>query len=375
MKKKNKNRALFFGVATSIGLVVFFVCFGISSQDNSKSSIRILLDHAPIAFPTADHSNSQSLDAFAKKFAALIPAYYVANFIPNEAFDFVPENKAKPVLHFEVVRDEVTRALLFLKGDADVLFDTLSLAKTEWMKKTHAADTQIFAAPGLTLSFLGFNFQHPLMADRRVRQAIASALPLSDWIDYKLFHWVNAVNDPQLPTYQPELARKILEEAGYRVQADGFRFHLRYYTTPVREGNELASLVREALKKIDIDVEIITLETSLYFDKIKRGDFDLMSSVWRRLDDHDSLADFLAPGAVRNYFHYETEASKKLFATTPTADWVATLPLIEQELPFFPLYLWKHGLVLSKRIVAPADLASHIDETFRFLSELDLKSK
>jgi ABC-type transport system substrate-binding protein len=153
------------------------------------------------------------------------------------------------------------------------------------------------------------------------------------------------------------------------------RFHLRYYTTPVREGNELASLVREALKKIEIDVDVVTLETSLYFDKIKHGDFDLMSSVFRRMTTHDSIADFLAPHTPRNYFHYETVASTALFQKNPTADWDAVQTLIHEELPFFPLYLWRHGLVLSPRVQAPTDLASRIDETFRFLSELDLKSK
>lgn len=335
-----------------------------SSQDNSKNSIRVLIDRYPL-FDCEKSKDSltgcQPLDVNAQKIKPLIDEFhYIPEFFPNEE-RVILKHASKPSLDFKVVRDETTRALVFMRGEADVLYDTLSLAKTEWVRH-QKSNIQVYSAPGFTLSYLGFQNQHPILKDRRVREAIAHALPIDEWIRYKFFNWVDRPNEFDHLSFDLAKANALLDEAGYPLR-DHERFSLRYFTTQVREGNETAQLVREALKQIGIDVQLTVVESSLFYEKIQKGDFELFSSRWYRFSNRAPLSEILGIGQKRNYVHYSNPALDSLDARKVIAD----------EMPILPLYNWKHGLVAGPRILAPTDIESKLDETFRFLNSLALK--
>ena len=167
--------------------------------------------------------------------------YEVVENTKNEDFIFSPPDPTLPKLHFIYVRDELTRASLFMGDRADVLFDTLSLAKTSWLKKRGA---QIVEAKGFTLSFIGFQLKDPILKDLRVRQAIPVAL-----------------------TPDPAKANRSL--------------------------NEAAMLFREAMKPLGIEVDIMPIETSLFYTKLKSGNFPIFSGrIIRNGNDDPVSPDF-----------------------------------------------------------------------------------
>ena len=307
----------------------------------------------------------------ARKIFPLLKEFdYTAEASPDlQDFLLFPKDASKPILHFKVVRDDLTRSILYLRNSADVLYDTLSLTKTNWMKN-HGHP--IFEAPGHNLGFLGFQMRDPILKELKVRQAIALALPLQDWIQYKFFNWVilssDAVQNPDL-----NRANILLDQAGFPIQPDGFRFHLRYLTTPVREGNEMAYLNREALKKIGIDVQIKLLETSLFFSKLKSGDFQLFGSFISRNSPDEPIYEFFSEHGTRNYFKYQNQSLGARFESNPKLSWDQAKDEILKDLPIIPFYEWKHGLLVSDRIVAPEKIEEKLDESFRFLPLLQLK--
>lgn len=97
----------------------------------------------------------------------------------------------------------------------------------------------------------------------------------------------------------------------------------------------MAFLTREALQKIGMTVKIHVYEPSLFYAKIRKRDFDLFSS-----------------------------------RSLPGTKTILDLPDTET----IPLFRWKHGLVLNSRVIAPADIESSLDYSFRFLSRLQLQS-
>ena len=333
-----------------------------SVQDSAKNTIRILIDRYP---------QSQTVDLVFQKIKPLIDVdhYELKEFVNEERM--VLTHADRPSLEFRVARDETARALLFLRGDADVLYDSLSLAKTEWVRK-QKSNFQVFASKGFTLSYLGFQNQHPILNNPLVRRAIAHALPVDEWIRYKFFNWVSRDTEVSALDYDLSLAQALLDEAGYPLKA-GSRFSLRYFTTPVREGNETAQLVREALRKIGVEVQLITLETSLFFEKIQKGDFDLISSRWYRFSENAPAIEILGPTAKKNYVRYKNQELNQEFALHPSASLRDLHQFIENDLPLLPLYTWKHGLVASQRLRLPPDISLSLDETFRFLTRLEIK--
>ena len=352
-----------------MGVLLFIFLLNIPPKLNSKNTIRILIDRMPITL-----ENSQSLDNIGKHIWPLVEEshYQVQNFNPIEGFDLVPPSPHKPTLHFQLVKDELSIAFHYLKGDADVIYDVLSIAKTEWLRKKYPS--LIYENEGDGLSYLGFNQTRPRLNQLKVRKAIAEALPIQQWTHSKLFDWAVPLQPNPFPHYDPDAANHVLDQAGYPIQEHGMRFSLTYYTTPVREGNETALLVKEALKAIHIEVVITLLETSLYFEKLKKGDYDLFSSKWIRYSQDEPIFDLLESQGKRNYTHFHDPAFDQLLQQNPKLNFNQAIPILTQELPIFPLYTWKHGLILSKRILAPPNLSIALDESFRFLARLELNS-
>ncbi len=270
---------------------------------------------------------------------------------------------------FSIIRDEITRSLLFAKGDADVLYDSLSLSRIGWLKRTYPS-VRIFEKEDLTFSYLGYNFRNPILAKLEVRQAIAMSLPIHEWIHQKFFDWVVPFS-PALPEDAHE-SEKLLDQAGYPRGKDGIRFSLRYFTTPVREGHELGSLVGEALKKLGIDLRLTTVETSLYYANLLHHEFDLISARWIRFDENELAAPHFETNGKFNYFGYSNpELDQKMHQEK--SNFQSIYPAILKELPIYPLFNWKHGAILNARIQTPENFESKLDETFRFLAYLRLK--
>ena len=344
-----------------MGAALFF-------QNTPKNEIVILIDRAPNTL-----SLSQTPDVMARKIFPLLQDFRYSLSpsqgpdVDLEDFILTPPNPERPKLHFKVVKDDLTRAVWFARSRADVLFDTLSLSKTRYFEQ-HGAT--LVSPVGFHLSFIGFNLRIPLLKNPEVRSALILALPVQLWIQQKYFGFVDPVLP--LPNYDPKLSRELLEKAGFPIKENGVRFTLRYLTTPVREGNELALLVREALKEIGVRVEVVPLESSLFFSKLGLGDFDVFGSRILRKQADDSVIENFKTGGLRNYFGYSNPELDHFVMTHPKAAWTEVAPFLVENGPILPLFTWKHGLLLSKRVQASSLNASSLDDSFRFLHSLQL---
>ncbi len=353
-------------------VVMFFFCglilFTLPPEEKNirKTGIRVLIDRPPNTL-----SPGQIPDIMARKILPLIEEehYTIGDRESLERFTLNPPTSRLPPLHFEVVRDDLARALLYRSGKCDVLFDTLSLSKTGYFAN---AGSHLRIHPGFHLSYLGFNLRGPILSRIEVRRAIQKALPVGLWTRSKYFGFVEpfpgstAEGDPAGANFD-------LDRAGYATPGPHPRFTLRYLTTPVREGAELASLVREALRKIRVEVEIIPLETSLFFSKLNRGDFDIFASRIHRETDHTPIRDFFETGRKRNYFGYSSPDLDQLLKNHPETPLGGITEFIQRDLPVIPLFTWKHGILLSDRVRFEGDVPTPEDDSFRFLRLLRLK--
>jgi ABC-type transport system substrate-binding protein len=334
-------------------------------QDNRSKDIVILIDRPPNTL-----SPGQNPDIMARKILPLIEElqYSVMKGSDPEDFTLVPPESKNPKLHFKVVRDDLARGVWYQSGRCDVLFDTLSLSKTDLFRK---AGYPVQISKGFHLSYLGFNLKHPELSRLEVRKAIAKALPVSVWTRGKYFGLVDPIPDFG-HEYDPDSSSLDLDRAGLPVRDDGHRLSLRYLTTPVREGFELALLVREALRRIKIRVEVIPLEPSLFFSKLNRSDFELFGSRIPRGSAFVPVQDFFNTRGRRNYFSYSDARVDQIFRNRPEAGFDEILPRIREDLPILPLFTWNHGVLLSKRARISGDVLPNSDDSFRFLSLIRL---
>jgi peptide/nickel transport system substrate-binding protein len=193
-------------------------------------------------------------------------------------------------LHLRIVPDALVRALELRKGSADTTINSL----TPDMVVTLAKERGLVAEqqPGTMMAYLSFNFADPILAKRDVRQALAYATDRATIIKYLLrgqarpassllppSHWAFEPNVQQYD-YDPALAEKLLDAAGYRRGADGVRMHLTLKTSTDESTRLLSEAIADQWKRVGVVLDLRPLEFATFYSDITRGSFQIYSLRW-----------------------------------------------------------------------------------------------
>ena len=194
-------------------------------------------------------------------------------------------DKPKPYLDRVIIRfmpDAAARAAAFEAGDLDLggsaPVPLADLARYKNHPKL-AVDTRSFAYTGAQHQIF-FNLDTPVLKNKKVREAIAHALDL-DAIVETVFYGQAKVSpspisvalttwyDPEVKArkFDPELAGKLLDEAGHPRAAGGMRFPVRLLINPFIDGR-LAEFVRQSLRRVGIDATTQNLEFGAYVKNV-----------------------------------------------------------------------------------------------------------
>jgi len=157
-------------------------------------------------------------------------------------------------------------------------------------------------------TYLGFNLENPLFADKRVRQAIAHAIDKDELVRGVLLGHGVAATGPYKPDawfynpnvkrydFNPQKAEAMLKEAGWvRSEKDGWLYKdgRRFaFTVLINQGNSLrektAQIIQYRLKQVGIDMQIRSVEwTALINDFIDKRRFEAVIMGWTTGQDPD----------------------------------------------------------------------------------------
>jgi len=185
---------------------------------------------------------------------------------------------------FTVVPDPTTRALELRKGSADIAINALSADTVLTLRSV--PKLQIEEAPGTILGYMAFNTRDPILRDARVRQAIAYAIDRRPLIQYLWRDQVRPANsvlppnswaftdDVQKYPYDPERARTLLDEAGFK-PVNGVRFHLTFKTSTEESPRLIAAALQQQLREVGIALDIRTYEFATFLADVTKGAFQL----------------------------------------------------------------------------------------------------
>ena len=203
-------------------------------------------------------------------------------------------------LVFRVVPDRSVRLQLAERAEVDFV---LRVSADEWQHMDRPVLRQHWHRSrfyGAKYHWIGWNLQHPLFSDVRVRKALTLLIDRPSIIAKLLyglprpttcnFYWASAACDPaQRPwPYDPEEAARLLDAADVRDHdGDGlrdragtqFRFTL---TVPSSAGELLrvAAKIQEDLGHAGIDMRLETLAWSGVLARVRAHQFDATSLVW-----------------------------------------------------------------------------------------------
>jgi len=209
---------------------------------------------------------------------------------------------------YRVIPDTST---MYMELKAGAL-DMMGLSPVQYQRQTNTPEflsrfnKYRYAASAFT--YLGYNLRHPLFTDRRVRQALTSAINKDEIVHGVLLGMGQVTHGPYKPgtwaynpripdfDYNPERARQLLAEAGWRetdsegiLTKDGKPFR---FTILTNQGNaerlKTAQIIQRRLRKVGIDVKIRVIEWASFLSQfIDKGNFEAVLLGWTISPDPD----------------------------------------------------------------------------------------
>lgn len=199
-------------------------------------------------------------------------------------------------------------------------------------------DANVTVAPigdeaGGKVMTVGFNLRKPPFDDVKVRQAISHAVDAAFIASAVSFDHetpavgpLNSISWAWSDTlkgyaYDPELAGRMLDEAGYPKKADGFRFAMQVNTRPsVVTFQKTNEILVQNLREVGIDATLRPLESGPYTTSTYiENDFDVSATAWISAFDANNLTplytcDNIRPAPYSNFMGYCNPEVDKLLA-------------------------------------------------------------
>ncbi|WP_040225354.1 glutathione ABC transporter substrate-binding protein [Bhargavaea cecembensis] len=185
---------------------------------------------------------------------------------------------------FKVVPESATRVAELETGNAHIIDP---VQPNEVARINDSGNATVDQTPSSSLSYIGFNTEKAPFDDVRVRQAISMVVNKDEMIEGVYEGFGVPAKGPLAPgifgydedlkaiEQNPEEAKKLLEEAGY---GDGFSTTIWTNDNPQRV--DMAVLLQQKLKDLNIDVKIEQMEFGTYLEKTAAGEHDMFILGW-----------------------------------------------------------------------------------------------
>jgi len=296
---------------------------------------------------------------------------------------------------YKIIPDSTTRVLELKKGSIDLVINAIPEELIVTME--NEPHLKVLKKQGCIYSYIGFNMRDPILANRKVRWAIGYAIDREGIIRNLLHNLATPASGILAPSnwayeqevttfsFNPSRAKELLDEAGFPdPDGDGprGRFHLVFKTPTLKWARDIATVIKENLKQVGIDVEVRSYEWQTFYNDIIKGNFQLYPLRWIGATDPDIYrycfhSQSLPPkGANRGGYYNRTidrlidqarittnrEELKKIYSEIQK--------LIAHDAPYISLWYNTNVAVMRKEIQG---LALYPTATFRALKNLYIK--
>jgi peptide/nickel transport system substrate-binding protein len=206
----------------------------------------------------------------------------------QDYFDGVP---AIAKLRVKIIPDNSTRESELRKGSVDLAinadFDPISV---ESLRNAEGLNVEFIN--GTNITHLGLNLRDPILQDQRVRQALAFAIDRDAIIRdvlrgqarpaYSILpasQWAYEPDVEKYP-YNPERARQLLDEAGYKEKTDQPRMNLSLKTSTISVSRKIGETIQEQFRRIGIALDLRPLERQKLDEDMRNGNFQLYLNIY-----------------------------------------------------------------------------------------------
>ncbi len=277
--------------------------------------------------------------------------YRLESWVPNQAItlrrreDVSASDYPFAKVVFRIIPDNAVRFQAGARGDLDEFYVTRDQVPAAERSPEFRSRNRVVKAPVFLAAMVVWNCRNPILADPRVRRALAMAWPRAE-IARRLYppDGASLVSGPyppgvpetapdvKPPAYDPQAAGRLLDEAGLKMGTDGFRRHrgrrvsLEFlYTTGYPIYRDLAEIFSSAWAKVGVELVPRPLDWAAYSQRFGAGEFDAAPTANTFLPPdidpypyyHSSQA---PPNGQNNGFYRNPEADRVMEAARREMD-------------------------------------------------------
>jgi len=218
-------------------------------------------------------------------------------------------------IDYYIIPDETTILTQLKTGELDFEYNAPS---SQAESLADIPGTRVYHTPFTQYRQIGLNLHNPMLADLRVRRALAYAINKHDLIT-KISHGLFIPADSDQPPflwayddkvmkydYDPAKANALLDAAGWQMGSDGFRHKSGQIldlgmtgTTGAAETRNLEAVVQEEWQAVGVKSEVKNAASSLLFASygaggiLQRTNFDTAFYSWINGVDPDDSVNFM----------------------------------------------------------------------------------
>ncbi|KJB88982.1 ABC transporter substrate-binding protein [Paenibacillus sp. E194] len=232
-------------------------------------------------------------------------------------------------LIYKFTTDE-TNVQLLQTGETDMDAPAVSKDQVEQLKEMAFLDNTLYRTNGY--GYIAFNHKLDKFKDKRVRQALTYGLNRQEIVDAVYQGYADVIDVPQSKqswsytddvtkyNFDLEKAKQLLDEAGWKVGADGKRekngekFVIHFTASTPNVVND--AIIPVAQKNFgDLGIEFIAdqMEFNAVIDKRKKGDFDMLFMAWGLTPDPQSSEGVFTTKGFQNDIGYSNPKIDDLY--------------------------------------------------------------
>lgn len=229
------------------------------------------------------------------------------------------------------VTSNATQMQEIISGQIDMQDITVSVENVEQLKAAGFVDLHIFPTNGY--GYLGMNHELPKFSDVRVRQALTYAINRKDATEAIYGPYGNVLNIPQSRVswaftdegmnsydYDLEKAASLLDEAGWEMGDDGFRYKdgekFEIFFTGMSDHpvlDILLPMMIESYKELGIDFKVEYVDFPTLIDKTNNFSAEMWFLAWSLTPDPGSASNVYRTGGPQNKYNYSNPDADKLW--------------------------------------------------------------
>ncbi|WP_440604651.1 ABC transporter substrate-binding protein [Bacillus sp. GB_SG_008] len=243
------------------------------------------------------------------KFEQYVPGQEV-RFVANENY-YAGKPKVKNFIYKITTAD--TNFQLFQTGETDYDGFAANRDNVEQLKSLGFANINLETSS--SFSYIDMNNKKPYLQDKKVRQALIYGLDRKKYVDTFFQGYGSVANVPISPVswaytdeginkyeYNLEKAKKLLDEAGWKVGSDGIRekdgqkLKLSYYAASGRKQEEVfIPIAKENYKALGVEFNPEMMDFNTLVAKVHKGEYDLAAVATPGISDpSEPVADYLS---------------------------------------------------------------------------------